>query len=122
MRLDEKQEATAEGAVRIITAHKSKGLEFPVVIMADTAKNMSRRDSGRLFYADGFAVSMTVRTESGLAVLENPVNNIIADYNAALEFEEELRGLYVALARVKERLYVVGPSPNVKIADFDEKI
>ena len=122
MRLDEKQDAASDGAVRIITAHKSKGLEFPVVIMADTAKDMSRRDSGRLFYSEGFAVSMTVRTESGLAVLENPINNIIADYNAALDFEEELRVLYVALTRARERLYIVGTSPNVNIADFDGRI
>ena len=121
MRIQEKQELSSDNAVKIITAHKSKGLEFPVVILADTAKSLSRRDRGRLHYAAGFAVSMTVRTESGLAVLENPVNNIISDYNSRLDFEEEMRVLYVALTRAKERLYIVGTSPNVKSEDFISK-
>lgn len=122
MSLDEKKEAYSEGTVKIITAHKSKGLEFPVVFLADAAKTMSRRESGRLHYADSFAVSMSVRTESGLALLENPVNNIIADYNARGDFEEELRVLYVALTRAKERLYVVGTSPSVKAEGFAERM
>ncbi len=122
MSLDEKKEAYSEGTVKIITAHKSKGLEFPVVFLADAAKTMSRRERGRLRYADSFAVSMSVRTESGLALLENPVNNIIADYNARGDFEEELRVLYVALTRAKERLYVIGTSPSVKAESFAERI
>ena len=122
MSLDEKQDAYAEDTVKIITAHKSKGLEFPVVFLADAAKNMSRRDSGRLYFADSFACSMSVRTDSGLALLENPVNNVIADYNARLDFEEELRVLYVALTRAVERLYVVGTSPSVKAEKFMDEI
>ena len=122
MSLDEKQDAYTEDTVKIITAHKSKGLEFPVVFLADAAKNMSRRDSGRLYFADSFACSMSVRTDSGLALLENPVNNIIADYNARLDFEEELRVLYVALTRAVERLYVVGTSPSVKAEKFMDEI
>ncbi len=122
MSLDEKQEAYADGTVKVITAHKSKGLEFPVVVLADTAKSLSGRDTGRLHYAASFGISMTVRTESGLAILENPVNRIISHYTSRLDFEEELRILYVALTRAKRRLYVVGTSPNVKTEDFIEKI
>ena len=65
---------------------------------------------------------MTVRTESGLAVLDNPVNNIISDYNARLDFEEEMRVLYVALTRARERLYVIGTSPNTKTDEFTSKV
>ncbi|MBR2351271.1 MAG: UvrD-helicase domain-containing protein [Clostridia bacterium] len=122
MSLDEKQDAYTEDTVKIITAHKSKGLEFPVVFLADAAKNMSKRDTGRLYYADSFACSMSVRTDSGLALLENPVNNVIADYNARLDFEEELRVLYVALTRAVERLYVVGTSPSVDAEKFMNSI
>ena len=122
MSLDEKQDAYTEDTVKIITAHKSKGLEFPVVFLADAAKNMSKRDTGRLYYADSFAVSMSVRTDSGLAILENPVNHVIADYNARLDFEEELRVLYVALTRAVERLYVVGTSPSVDAEKFMNSI
>ena len=122
MSLDEKKDAYSEGTVKIITAHKSKGLEFPVVFLADAAKSFSHRENDRLYYADSFAVSMSVKTSSGLALLENPVNSIITAYKARGDFEEELRVLYVALTRARERLTVVGTAPNVKLDDFIEKI
>ena len=115
VKLEEKKESSDSRAVKIVTAHSSKGLEYPTVILADTAKAMSKRESGRLMYADGFAISMTLRTESGLALLDNPINRIIADYKARRDFEEELRVLYVALTRAKERLYVVGTSTKMKL-------
>ncbi len=115
VKLEEKKESSDSRAVKIVTAHSSKGLEYPTVILADAAKSMSKRESGRLMYADGFAISMTLRTESGMALLDNPINRIIADYKARRDFEEELRVLYVALTRAKERLYIVGTSTKMKL-------
>ncbi len=120
--LDEKKEASDSQAVKIVTAHSSKGLEYPVVFFVDAASKLGKRDSGRLMYADGFALSMTLRSASGLSVLDNPINNIISDYKLREELEGELRVLYVALTRAKERLCVVGTSPNVDADDFVKSV
>ena len=117
VKLDEKKESSDSRAVKIITAHSSKGLEYPAVILADAAKPMLKRESGRLMYADGFAISMTLRSESGLALLDNPINRMIADYKARRDFEESLRVLYVALTRAKKNLYVVGTASKMKLGD-----
>ena len=122
VKLEEKKESSDSRAVKIITAHSSKGLEYPAVILADTAKPMSRRETGRLVYADGFAISMTMRSESGLALLDNPISRIIADYKARRDFEEELRVLYVALTRAKKNLYVIGTSTKMKLDEVKSDV
>ncbi len=96
-----------ENAVRIMSAHRSKGLEFPVVILADTGRAFNKTDlraPSMLHSQYGFACIrrdaermvqfptaplMSVRLESGRAMLS-----------------EEMRILYVALTRAKEKLII----------------
>ena len=121
-KFDEKKEASDDRAVKIVTAHSSKGLEYPVVFLVNCAAAMIKHESRRLNYADGFALSMTLRTESGLSVLENPINNLVTDFTLRDEFEQELRVLYVALTRAKEKLFVVGTCPSVHQSKYIEKL
>ncbi len=110
----DKKEAPGEcDAVRIITAHGSKGLEYPVVFFAEAEKSFSQSgkpigEAPRFEYEEGFGMGMFLRTPSGLALVSNPTKDIIKDYRSRKKIEEEARVLYVVLTRARERLYIVG--------------
>ena len=113
-RLAEKGQEPASGAasasaVQIMSIHKSKGLEFPVMFLCDTARRFNKRDSQD---------SVLVHPQLGLGPkltdtkrrIEYPT---LARHAIRLRLEretlsEELRLLYVALTRPKERLIVTG--------------
>ncbi len=102
------QTTHAAQGVRIMSIHKSKGLEFPVVILADLARPFSRMD---------FQSSVLVHPEYGLGpVCVDTRRSIKYPTAARLALErqlrreakaEELRVLYVAMTRAKEKLVMV---------------
>lgn len=92
----------ASGAVQLMTIHKSKGLEFPVVVLADAAYR--GRSGGSLLLAD---------PEWGLAVqpdrLETPLMVRYAGHQDSSRDEaENKRLLYVAATRAREKLILSG--------------
>ncbi len=99
--------AESGSAVQILSIHKSKGLEFPVVFVCDTARRFNKTDARE---------TVLVHPELGLGPkvtdLERRVEYPTLARGAirmALEREtlsEEMRLLYVALTRARERLYV----------------
>ncbi len=107
-----------ENAVSIITAHKSKGLEYPIVFLADASAPLISENEkrGRVAYSDKFGLGLKKRMKGGLALVESPIRNIIVDSNVEKGLEEELRVYYVAVTRAREQLYVVG-SPKAKTKD-----
>lgn len=96
-------------AVRIMTIHKSKGLEFPVVFLSGTGKTFNRQDARS---------TLIIHPELGAALdYIDPVSRVkgASLYKKAvakqLDLEnqgEELRILYVALTRAKEKLIITG--------------
>lgn len=109
----DKREASLGGdEVKIITAHSSKGLEFPIVFFVGSEQMMKRSKDGerRLVYDSRFGISLQLRTPSGLALVSNPTKSILLDYGLRRRIEEEARVLYVILTRARERLYIVGKS------------
>ncbi|MDQ0483491.1 helicase-exonuclease AddAB subunit AddA [Guptibacillus hwajinpoensis] len=98
-----------EDVVRVMTIHKSKGLEFPVVFIAGIAKQFNMRD---------MANPMLVHKEFGLATkFIDPHDRIsfptlpyfTLQKRMKLEMlAEEMRVLYVALTRAKEKVILVG--------------
>lgn len=122
----DKREAPGEcDAVRIITAHGSKGLEYPIVFFAGgTASFNQSHEAGeppRFEYEEGFGMGMFLRTDSGLALVRNSTKNIIKHYRHRKEIEEEARVLYVILTRARERLYVVGQIKS-NTEEFEDEI
>lgn len=107
---DKKEASLGGDEVKIITAHSSKGLEFPIVFFVGSDQAMKRRKDAeaRLVYNNRFGISLRLRTPSGLALVSNPTRPILLDYALRRKIEEEARVLYVILTRARERLFVVG--------------
>ncbi len=106
-KFDGKIEEAEENSVVITTVHGSKGLQYPVVFYCDTDSAISNKDSSdRVIFADKFGMSLRLRSPGGLALVDNPIQNILIDRETRRGFEEELRVIYVALTRAGERLYI----------------
>ncbi len=103
-------------AVKIMTVHKSKGLEFPVCFVISPVPGGG--NEGRIIFDEGFGIAMKYKDDSGLALVDNPARQIIRHYIAEREFEEELRVLYVALTRAREQLYVYGGCPTKSTEEY----
>ena len=103
-------------AVRLISIHHSKGLEFPVCFIYGTAKKFNvnfKRD--RIQFAPAIGIGFCLHDESGLGYYDTPVRRAIINQKSRLEREEEMRVLYVAMTRARERLYV-----TAKVKDPDK--
>lgn len=91
-------------AVRLMTIHKAKGLEFPVVFLANLSAGKAAAQENPLFRRDwetgweGLRLPRARRMNAAMAVLD--------DLTALREREEEVRVLYVAMTRAKERLFL----------------
>ena len=98
-----------EDLVRIMTIHKSKGLEFPVVFMCNLGKRFNLRDSSGDFvmeYDLGMGMK-AVDLEAG--VVSNTFSrHVIGKRINQLQISEEMRVFYVALTRAREKLYLIG--------------
>ncbi|RJG26139.1 helicase-exonuclease AddAB subunit AddA [Paenibacillus thiaminolyticus] len=98
-----------EDVVRIMTIHKSKGLEFPVVIVAGLSKRFNQQDLNASFLMHkhlGFGPKY-IDEEKRVAYPTLP--NLAIRRQMRLELlAEEQRVLYVALTRPKEKLILIG--------------
>ncbi|QIZ07064.1 helicase-exonuclease AddAB subunit AddA [Priestia megaterium] len=96
-----------EDVVRIMTIHSSKGLEFPVVFMAGMARTFNMADVRKPYMLDkeyGFA-SKYVNAEKRISYPSLP--QIAFKRKKKMEMlAEEMRVLYVAMTRAKEKLYL----------------
>lgn len=96
-------------AVRLMSIHKSKGLEFPVVIVVGMGKKFNEQDStGNLLMHPELglgidAIDLNRRTKSTTLL-----KSVIQCENKLENLSEELRVLYVALTRAQEKLILVG--------------
>ena len=94
-------------AVQMITAHKSKGLEFPVCFICNTQSTFSTEDTKpNLLYHSRAGIGLKLAYEGGMARLNTPMREAVALEIANAQIEEEMRILYVALTRARERLYI----------------
>lgn len=102
-----------DNVIRIMSIHKSKGLEFPVVFLSSTSKQFNLTDLNQ---------NILLHQELGIGVK-------YIDYNMQIKYDtltkkalrskmltenlsEEMRILYVALTRAKEKLIITGLSKN----------
>lgn len=98
-----------EDAVRIMTMHKSKGLEFPVCILMGLGRDLAKKGKGS---------PITVHPELGIASpiwntgkhtkKDNMFCSALSRLKAREDLGEELRVLYVAMTRAGEKLILIG--------------
>ncbi len=95
--------------VRIMSIHKSKGLEFPVVFVAGTSKKFNQRDTNAdVLLDEDLGIGLKV-VDLDLRVKANtPRRIMLSDRMKRESLGEELRVLYVALTRAKEKLIITG--------------
>ena len=94
-------------AVQMITAHKSKGLEFPICFICNTQSGFNLEDTRpSLLYHSRAGIALKLALENGFACLNTPMREAIALEISNTQIEEEMRILYVALTRARERLYI----------------
>ncbi len=105
-----KRDLTAPGnAVRVMTAHGAKGLQAPLVILADAARDPSRNRADLLHWEvdqDGVQAKLPIfrpRKEER----DGPLDTLIAETEAK-ELQEHWRLFYVAATRAEERLVIAG--------------
>ncbi len=96
-----------DDVVRIMSVHKSKGLEFPVVFLADASKKHNLKDaSGNLIVDDEFGVGLIYKDRKKHIKKETLLRQIQKINIKDASISEEMRVLYVALTRAKEKLIV----------------
>jgi ATP-dependent helicase/nuclease subunit A len=105
-------EATIEeaGAARIMTIHKSKGLEFPIVWIADAAYAGGRDRSQIAAHADhGVAISVSAdRIETDDDKMRAASFEMLRRIEERMDAAEKKRLLYVAATRAREHLIISG--------------
>jgi ATP-dependent helicase/nuclease subunit A len=100
-----KRELEAEtGAVRVMTVHGAKGLEAPVVILADTTGDVADAPDNGLIFDDEDGPFITLRSRD-----DDVVARAARTAHEARMLREHWRLLYVAMTRARDRLIVCGP-------------
>jgi ATP-dependent helicase/nuclease subunit A len=99
----------SEDVVRIMTIHQSKGLEFPVVFLAGMGNQFNLQDErGRTLFARSAGVGLRV-VEPDRMIEYSSASHLRARLEITRSSrEEELRVLYVAMTRARDRLILVG--------------
>lgn len=96
----------SQEAVTVCTIHKAKGLEYPVCIIADIGNELKKSDKTVFRFTEELGALSAVLSKDGRALLSTPLLAAHSVVKKKREIEEEVRVLYVALTRPKERLYL----------------
>ena len=107
----------AKDSVSITTMHKSKGLEYPVCILAGCSRQFNFKDlSGDILFDPALGPAMRLRDSTGLVKYNNPVREAVEIKKKYEQISEEMRVLYVAMTRAMERLIVTMSFPDADAA------
>ncbi len=108
-------------AVRIMTVHGSKGLEFDTVFFCDTAHGFNR-DSSKANAAAVRGMPLAPKIYEDAKRIDTPMRRAATEIQAFRQSEEKCRLLYVALTRAKRRLVITGScdEKNAKKYDFTD--
>ncbi len=113
----------ALNAVRVMSIHSSKGLEFPVVFLSSTSTEFNLRDASDdvVLNAD-YGIGMKIKKD--ILKYETTERKALSLMQKDSMISEEMRVLYVALTRARERLIVTASSksPGEYLLKLESKI
>ncbi len=111
-------ESTDKDSVSIISTHSSKGLEFPIVILCETARSRSKQDEMKPFIIDKeLGIGIKIADRTGYGIRDTIERRILGKKNDLTSVSEEMRMLYVAMTRAKCRLVM-----TAVVSDIDKAL
>lgn len=105
----EAEDTLLEDKVRVMTIHKSKGLEFPVVILAGMGRQLNQQEiRSRMILHPKLGIGLDFTDLKRRVRIPSLARQILARQVQMENAGEELRVLYVAMTRAKEKLILTG--------------
>lgn len=103
-----------ENSVKIMSMHNSKGLQFPVCIIANLSSQINNADSiSRVLFSEKGGIAFKYYDESIGYDVEMLGHTVLSDCAQVKTVEEKLRLLYVAMTRAIDRLCIVCSAKNL---------
>ena len=115
------QEPPAGGAVQILSIHKSKGLEYPVVFLSSLSRSFNREDLKAQVLCDGeLGLGLSAVDRENRVRYPTIAKRAIVARTSGESLSEELRVLYVAMTRARDRLIMTyaEKNPDKTLADI----
>jgi ATP-dependent helicase/nuclease subunit A len=104
---DAKASSESDNVIRIMSIHQSKGLEFPVCFLCGCDKGFNYIDSRNdIVFTRKLGLSTRIRDDSGFIRYDTPIRSAVSLEITRNTIDEQMRVLYVALTRARERLIV----------------
>ncbi len=100
-------ENAGDDAVKVLTMHASKGLEYPVVILTDLDAPFHGADRGEVSYSEAFGIAPKCYDGEKRLVYDTLLRRLIRMEEREEERKSELNILYVAMTRAKYSLHLV---------------
>lgn len=117
-RIDTQAAAPDLHGVRVLTVHKSKGLEFEHVIVMDRLKKPPADRSPIIYQYNGTVLENVYLRQKGREALDTAYATAL-DKERSLRFEDDLNALYVAFTRAKSSLLILQKTEGSKFENLD---
>lgn len=103
----------AGNAVRVMSIHHSKGLEFPVVFVSTLGRGMNQTDSrAQLLFDDDLGAGCDLILRDRNLKIRTLIKRVIAKKKVAATVSEEMRILYVAMTRAENKLILTATNKD----------
>jgi ATP-dependent helicase/nuclease subunit A len=114
--------STSENAVRLMSIHQSKGLEFPLVVVADLGKPFNMVDlRAEIILDEQYGLCPQIKPPHTGKRYPSVAYWLAQRHQLREMLGEELRLLYVAMTRARDTLILTGSLSNDKLSGFREK-